>query len=81
MKAPDPLEYSCKKLKNQILNIREISIALGAQRCTTLPLWVAITGFVSTSSLRGRSKKTAFSAWNIDTVPVDNDGMGHSVLE
>ena len=44
---------------NRILNIREMSLALGAQRCTALPLWVALTGCDSTSSMRGRSKRMA----------------------
>ena len=48
---------------NRILNIREMSTALGAQRCTALPLWVALTGCDSTSSMRGRSKRMAFNAW------------------
>jgi len=38
---------------NGILNIRDLSIALGVQRCTTLLLWVGLTGYDSTSSMRG----------------------------
>jgi len=49
---------------NQILNVRELGFAFGAQRCTALSLWVFLTGCDSTSSMRGRSKRTAFSAGN-----------------
>ena len=48
---------------NRIINIREVSTVLGVQRCTALPLWVSLTGCDSTSSLRGRSKRTAFNTW------------------
>ena len=48
----------------RMLNIREMCMALGKERCIALPLWVAQNGCDSTSSLRGRSKRTAFSAWN-----------------
>jgi len=48
----------------RIINIMERSTALGIQRCIALPLWVALTGCDSTSSMRGRSKRTAFNAWN-----------------
>jgi len=42
----------------------EMSIAFGVQWCTALPLWDALTSCDSTSSMRGRSKRTAFSARN-----------------
>ena len=66
----DTLSQGCQLLvnfgngkHNRILNIRKISTALKIQRCIALPLWVALTGCDSTSSMRWQLKRKAFITW------------------
>ena len=47
----------------RVIDIGQMSTALGPQRSRALPFWVALTGCDSISSIRGRSKRTAFNIW------------------
>ena len=47
----------------RVIDIQKVCQALGPQRCLAIPLWVALTGCDSTSSMRGRSKRTSFNEW------------------
>lgn len=55
------LYYGTGKNKRK-LNIRNLYHALGSKLSRALPLFTTLTGCDSTSSIRGRSKKTAFLA-------------------
>ena len=41
----------------RVINIRELACALGVQRSVDLPLFVTLTGYDSTSAMKGRSKR------------------------
>lgn len=47
----------------RIIDVEKITTALGPRRSRALPLWYALTGCDSTSSIRGKSKTMAFKAW------------------
>lgn len=59
-----------------IIDISQLCNILGPDRSCALPLWVALTGCDSTSSMRGRSKRTAFNAWKNSP-----DEFTHAMIE
>ena len=45
--------------------IHEVAVAVGPRKSDTLPLFHALTGCDTVSSLAGIGKKTAWAAWNV----------------
>ena len=55
------VNYGIGKIQ-RVINIRELTCALGVQRSAALPFFMTLTGCDSTSGMKARSKKMCFSA-------------------